>query len=398
MRVCATDCSIFNPSQSFKVRFCLGSSFVLEVDVDSDPDQCMILVYADGKYIYEPAEFVKIKDVYYFDAPHYLEKRGISMPPLMSWFPSKSNFIGVVRWLMPSKNGFVLQTANVCEMRFDCEKLSLCHGSIQKIIWRANTEKQTIKGRAAVRHSADALLSLQGEIGAEKLQSCFNDLVESFYPKMGGFIGEGIRDCFELPGLYIKTAEKTYRGWLERKSASQILEEFLGDHPECAMMKNDDGTEKDVATESEPDDLANMIADFNEQEREAYERLRLLEAQGLSSVPAQNFAKNKTLSISKGYGAGNLKPLQEDGCIRKIRAFEKTLQAVVYLCIMSKSVFGRLLTVFYVSSQPDEWQTDRQWLSEKNPVVYVINLDDEDIADIGGIRYRISRGGIVRVE
>lgn len=371
-------------------RLCLAKDII--IDTNMVLDGCRVLAYINGKYLYEPAEFIKVRDIYYFDAANYLGRRGINLMPVYGHYKYiyKRDIKKFKRWLLPSLNGFVLQEDTFCTMKFDRERLRICNGIIEKITWNAQSNDLTIKGRAAVRHGADALLSLQGEIGMRELRTCLYKLVSAF--RASAALQNSSQDGWywggksvRLPYLFIKTDAKTYGCGLEDQDVDEPLNEFMQDYPQFFVEKQSAGA-VDVP-----------IIFENKQEQEAYERLILLENEGLSPVPAQAFAENKTLYISKRLDARVLQPMKNPGYVGIVSEFEKTFDAKAYLCILSKSSFGRLLSVFYVSNQPDEWSRDREWLLAKNPIVYVANLDDEDMSDIGGIKFHISQGGINRI-
>lgn len=80
-----------------------------------------------------------------------------------------------------------------------------------------------------------------------------------------------------------------------------------------------------------------------------------------------------------------------------IKEFEEKHQAKVYHAILTPLICGRMLSLLYVSQYTEEWQRDRNELSEGLPLAYCINLDDEVTAEFGGIQIAKANGGITRI-
>ncbi|MED1287270.1 hypothetical protein [Bacillus mycoides] len=54
------------------------------------------------------------------------------------------------------------------------------------------------------------------------------------------------------------------------------------------------------------------------------------------------------------------------------------------------------LCLFYVSSYEDEWEFDRDYLDDKNPIVYVYNELHPDHSEFGGIWFEKTPQGLIR--
>ena len=69
--------------------------------------------------------------------------------------------------------------------------------------------------------------------------------------------------------------------------------------------------------------------------------------------------------------------------IRAINNFEKNYNAYVYHIIYTKSNFGNLYSMLYVSNNTEEWKADRKDLQNKECYAYVYNKSDEVCSEIG---------------
>ena len=142
--------------------------------------------------------------------------------------------------------------------------------------------------------------------------------------------------------------------------------------------------------------------DLKEQQKnEALNRLRLLQMKfELLENVVTEFEQNDILYYSEYinknaqgilYYISNSKEL-----INTIKEFEDKHQAKVYHAILTPLTYGRMLSLLYVSQYTEEWQRDRNELSEGLPLAYCINLDDEVTAEFGGIQIAKANGGITR--
>ena len=69
--------------------------------------------------------------------------------------------------------------------------------------------------------------------------------------------------------------------------------------------------------------------------------------------------------------------------IRAINNFEKNYNAYVYHIIYTRSNFGNLYSMLYVSNNTEEWKADRKDLQNKECYAYVYNKSDEVCSEIG---------------
>lgn len=69
--------------------------------------------------------------------------------------------------------------------------------------------------------------------------------------------------------------------------------------------------------------------------------------------------------------------------IRAINNFEKKYNAYVYHIIYTRSNFGNLYSMLYISNNTEEWKADRKDLQNKECYAYVYNKSDEVCSEIG---------------
>ena len=81
----------------------------------------------------------------------------------------------------------------------------------------------------------------------------------------------------------------------------------------------------------------------------------------------------------------------------KIKEFEEKHNTLVYHVILSKTVFGTILSLLYVSEEQEVWQEDRDNLQEGLPLAYCINIEDDNCSEFGGIQIAGAMGGIERL-
>lgn len=70
----------------------------------------------------------------------------------------------------------------------------------------------------------------------------------------------------------------------------------------------------------------------------------------------------------------------------------------VYHLIHNITDFGELYSIFYVSTNEDEWEQDKQDLKENYAFVYVYNKDDEFCSEFGSIAIKKNIGGLIRID
>lgn len=145
-----------------------------------------------------------------------------------------------------------------------------------------------------------------------------------------------------------------------------------------------------------------MAATIEQMKREAAERLEALEIDGLHENVLSEFSTEGILSCSEranvmGVLVGVLYWISNDERLAKeISDFEKKYNCVAYHATRENTEFGQLLSIFYVSSETEEWEMDREDLAHGCTCAYVVNLTYPELSEFGHILFKVSGGGIVR--
>lgn len=83
---------------------------------------------------------------------------------------------------------------------------------------------------------------------------------------------------------------------------------------------------------------------------------------------------------------------------KTVADWEEESGGIVYAAILSNMVFGRCLSLLYVSAEEEEWEFEREDLEEKVPLAYVANLDAPDCSELGSIGITSVNGGLARTQ
>lgn len=126
------------------------------------------------------------------------------------------------------------------------------------------------------------------------------------------------------------------------------------------------------------------------QQKEAVERMKLLE---LYPIIISEFINEKT--INKSEHIGILYWLDDDEK-KFVKAFENETNAVVYHIVKTYTTIGCMLSVFYVSDDESEWESDREDIKIGEQLCYVKNIDNDDCSEFGYICFRKNCGGLMR--
>lgn len=138
------------------------------------------------------------------------------------------------------------------------------------------------------------------------------------------------------------------------------------------------------------------------QKTEAIERLKILQDKfELMETVTKEFEKEDTLYYSEYVNKSYLATLywisNNEDYEKAIKQFEEEHNTLVYHAILTRTTFGRLLTLLCVSANQDEWKKDRDELTEGLPCAYVMNLNDDNCSEFGCIQIAGAMGGIVRL-
>lgn len=123
---------------------------------------------------------------------------------------------------------------------------------------------------------------------------------------------------------------------------------------------------------------------------EALERMKMLK---LHSNVINEFQNQDKVNLSEN--GGFLYWLNDDQK-RRVAEFEKKYDALVYHVIRNITEFGELLSYLYVSDSEEEWEMDREDLTNGTALVYVENLNDKWCSEFGSIGIQPSLGGLLR--
>ena len=145
-----------------------------------------------------------------------------------------------------------------------------------------------------------------------------------------------------------------------------------------------------------------MNATIDQMKLEAAERLEALEIDGLHENVLSEFSADGVLNYSeRAYFMGELVGVlywvsNDESLAKAIAEFEKRYNCVAYHATRENTEFGRLLSIFYVSSETEEWEMDREELAHGCTCAYVVNLTYPELSEFGSILFKVSGGGIVR--
>lgn len=123
---------------------------------------------------------------------------------------------------------------------------------------------------------------------------------------------------------------------------------------------------------------------------EALERMKMLK---LHSNVINEFQNHDKVNLSEN--GGFLYWLNDDQKMR-VAEFEKKYDALVYHVIRNITEFGELLSYLYVSDSKEEWEMDREDLTNGTALVYVENLNDKWCSEFGSIGIQPRLGGLLR--
>lgn len=129
----------------------------------------------------------------------------------------------------------------------------------------------------------------------------------------------------------------------------------------------------------------------NEIKNECLERMKIL---NLSYKCIQAFKGGK---VWESESIGALYELNEEEQ-KIVNDFEEEHKGYkVYHLIHNITDFGELYNIFYVGTDKEEWETDKEDLREDYAFVYVYNKTDNWCSEFGSIAIRKNIGGLIRI-
>ena len=150
------------------------------------------------------------------------------------------------------------------------------------------------------------------------------------------------------------------------------------------------------------------MATVEEKREEAIQRLEILKGLGMSyTAPLRAFKAGEDVGIFENMGQGveavyyalNLNT-GDGGFYDNLKAavdnFEKEHNALVYLILVTHTVYGDLCDMFYVGNDKKKWSRDRADLQKGLSCIYCYNLDEPMFSEIGTVAFEYSKryGGI----
>lgn len=131
---------------------------------------------------------------------------------------------------------------------------------------------------------------------------------------------------------------------------------------------------------------------------EATTRLEVLQANGLWDEVVRVWKEDNEACVAlKIGGAGINFAFCEKPELKEIKEkFEKEYDSLVYHGIYTETVFGDLLSLFYVSNTETSWRREKSGMKKGRAFVYVWNMTTCS-GEFGPIEYDLKEGGLVRV-
>ena len=124
-----------------------------------------------------------------------------------------------------------------------------------------------------------------------------------------------------------------------------------------------------------------MKANADQMKKEAMQRM--VNAQ-IGLIQIGDFAR-------KGKIYSNGKPK-----LKAIRGLEKKDNILVYADFENTSNMGKTHSYLFVTSETDNWPSEREMLMQKRPIAYVHNLSAPDHSEYGQIGIKYTADGLVR--
>lgn len=124
-----------------------------------------------------------------------------------------------------------------------------------------------------------------------------------------------------------------------------------------------------------------MEISIDEKRAEAIIRMKML---GIFPDTIQQFKKDGLVSISEPPMGAFFWAEGED--LERIRKFEESHNALVYVVIRSYTTIGKLDDFLFVSDYKEEWQMDREYIEKEHTLSYCFNHNSPFFSEMGYIR------------
>lgn len=135
---------------------------------------------------------------------------------------------------------------------------------------------------------------------------------------------------------------------------------------------------------------------------EGKKRLKILQDMGLWDE-VMEFWEKGTACFSKpmemlGQITGVIFTFNEDEALKSVKEkLEEEKGFGVYYGIYDKTIFGRMILFFVISSCEEDWEMERSGLKNGYADVYCYNFDEE-CGEYGSIGFEVANGGLIRTE
>lgn len=324
------------------IKFNKKDSIVVKLDVEN----CMLLVWNRGTYLYTTARFKKLGEMYYLNLEEFITlptpecknmlKRGVKM---------------MSKYVLPGNCGFATQHNDRCKVIIPQDMV--LGRQIKDIWWNCSESMMRMTSKSDIRKAIGKLIMKNGYVEPETFLDFITSLEESLEKQAENHNYE-------------------YKRW--------GMQEYLMYVPEVHIEQTIETTEtQDI------------------QMQEACKRLDMLVEQGLAHKVREHFALHKEVYMSECNYGGTTYPIKDKDLTDKIKAFEQQYNALVYHCVNHYDFnLGEMMCMFYVSNHPDQWENERNDIKKRIPIVFVENFEFPDISEFGGIKYRMRDGAIQR--
>lgn len=142
--------------------------------------------------------------------------------------------------------------------------------------------------------------------------------------------------------------------------------------------------------------MINYKKELIDNEIKKEEALKRMKTLNLHHNCIEAFNERNEVWISEMYGT--LFDLsQKQYIIDEIKHLQDMYKILVYHCILTKTEFGTLITMFYVSNEKEEWEYDNDDLLHNCSCCYVLNLEDDLCSEFGTIGFKKINGGLIRI-
>lgn len=133
------------------------------------------------------------------------------------------------------------------------------------------------------------------------------------------------------------------------------------------------------------------IASKEEMKLEAVKRMQFL---GIIAPMIDAFEKREEIAISETAG---IMYFADEAYMQIVRKVEETFSVICYHGILSQTVYGQQLSLFYVSRHITEWKMSWKSMEEGYDICFVENLSDPTCSKMGSIGFQRANGGLIRI-